>query len=66
MVEGGSKVIQSFLTHSPKLVDNVILTISPQFVGGLKGVSSLLPSPIKLNNLRSQFFGEDLVIQGLV
>jgi len=33
MVEGGQRVISSFLTHEPPIVQSVIITIAPCIVG---------------------------------
>ena len=66
MVEGGAKVITSFLAS--RLVDRLILTIAPLLVGGLNAVHNLaqvtghhLP---RLRNPRHQKLGEDLVLFG--
>ena len=40
MVEGGARVIQAFLSQG--LADQLVLTISPNFVGGYKAVGELL------------------------
>ena len=40
MVEGGARVIQAFLSQG--LADQLILTISPNFVGGYKAVGKLI------------------------
>jgi GTP cyclohydrolase II len=40
MVEGGARVITSFL--SKRLVDQLVLTISPLLIGGLRAVEDLL------------------------
>ncbi len=66
MVEGGAQIIASFLTS--RLVDQVILTIAPLLVGGLRvvdhlGYANLRPLP-RLTNLIYQRLGEDLVLMG--
>ena len=66
MVEGGSRVITSFL--SEQLVDYIILTIAPVLVGGLQAVGDLKRSwrnrcP-RLVNMGHQRLGDDLVIWG--
>ena len=66
MVEGGAQIITSFLAS--RLVDQVILTIAPLLVGGLRvvdnlGYSSLRRFP-RLSNLIYQRLGEDLVLMG--
>lgn len=71
MVEGGANVITHFLTH--RLVDRIIVTIAPVFVGGLHavegqlsngkaGTSSLLPRLVEWESVR---MGEDLVLWGI-
>ena len=63
MVEGGAQIITSFLAS--RLVDQVILTIAPLLVGGLRVVDSLRRGPFpRLGNLTYQRLGEDLVLMG--
>ncbi len=67
MVEGGARVISNFL--SQQLVDRVVLTIAPMFVGGLNaldGQKRPFPSPHlpRLNNLRYQRLGDDMIVYG--
>ncbi len=66
MVEGGAGIITSFL--KARLVDRVVLTIAPLFVGGVKAVGGLLPQdeePFpRLHNVRYQSYGEDMVVSG--
>ena len=66
MVEGGARVITSFLSR--RLVDRVVLTIAPLFVGGLNAVESLMrlndfgfPA---LRDVRSRMVGPDFVVVG--
>jgi riboflavin-specific deaminase-like protein len=66
MVEGGASVISAFL--KARLVDALVLTISPQFVGGYKAVNDLgkasrcaLP---KLKPFFSERLGDDLIVWG--
>lgn len=61
MVEGGAQIIGAFLTA--RLVDKVVVTISPQFVGGLKPIPSLL-GKMQLKNVEIAQFDEDVVIRG--
>lgn len=69
MVEGGASVITSFLAQN--LVDWVVLTEAPVFLGGLHAVeqpswqsddSSLRPPRLQI--VESEQMGEDLVILG--
>lgn len=67
MVEGGARVITSFL--SAGLVDSLVITIAPIFVGGLHAVehlavngnSQLYPRP---ENLEVKQLGKDLILWG--
>ena len=67
MVEGGARVITSFL--SAGLVDSFVLTIAPLFLGGLHAVehlavngrSQLYPRARELN---ARTLGEDLIVWG--
>jgi GTP cyclohydrolase II len=66
MVEGGAQIITSFL--GSRLVDQVVLTIAPLLVGGLRVVGNLGHSSLRrfprLRNLSYQQLGEDLVLRG--
>ena len=66
MVEGGAQTITSFLAS--RLVDQVVLTIAPLLVGGLRvvnhfGRSSRQRFP-RLKHLSYQQLGDDLVLRG--
>lgn len=66
MVEGGAQIITSFLAS--RLVDQVVLTIAPLLVGGLRvvnhmGRSSRQRFP-RLTHLSYQQMGDDLVLRG--
>lgn len=61
MVEGGARVITSFLAE--RLVDGLVLTIAPVFVGGLHAVGRLAHMP-RLRNMRHQQLGDDLIVWG--
>jgi GTP cyclohydrolase II len=63
MVEGGARVIASFLHQ--RLANQVLVTIAPCFVGGL----SALETPImgefpRLAGMQAQMLGEDLIVWG--
>jgi len=66
MVEGGAQIINSFL--SSRLVDQVVLTVAPLLVGGLRVVDHLeLGSRrrfLRLKNLSYEQLGDDLVLRG--
>lgn len=67
MVEGGASVITSFL--KAQLVDQLVLTIAPMMLGGLKAVGRLaqngtaVPFP-HLHAPRYEKMGDDLVLLG--
>ncbi len=61
MVEGGARVITSFLKEN--LVDQLVLTLAPMLVGGLRAPEE----PIDLPRLRAfeyQACGKDLIVWG--
>jgi GTP cyclohydrolase II len=66
MVEGGAQIITSFLAS--RLVDQVVLTIAPLLVGGLRVVDRPGYAPgrrlPRLKNLTYQQLGDDLVLRG--
>jgi len=63
LVEGGARILTSFLES--KLVDYLVVTISPRFVGGLRPLDSgELASFPSLVSWRSERVGEDLVMAG--
>jgi GTP cyclohydrolase II len=66
MVEGGARVITSLLRE--RMVDHLVLTVAPRFVGGFRGVHQLGQAGSacrpRLHNLRHQRLGEDLIFWG--
>jgi GTP cyclohydrolase II len=66
MVEGGAQVITSFI--SSQLVDQVIVTVAPVLVGGLRVLDSSLHLPLgnfpRLTQVSFHQVGEDLVLWG--
>lgn len=66
MVEGGATVIAAFLQQG--LVDRVVLTIAPVFVGGLKALENPVGTPpnelLQLKNANIEAVGNDFVIFG--
>jgi 3,4-dihydroxy 2-butanone 4-phosphate synthase/GTP cyclohydrolase II len=66
MVEGGARVITSFLRA--RLVDQLIITIAPVLVGGLHGVIDLLAPDARafprLRQVAWQPLGRDWVVSG--
>jgi GTP cyclohydrolase II len=67
MVEGGARVITSFLRA--RLVDRLIITIAPMLVGGLHGVIDLLAEDERalprLKHATSRKLGNDWVVSGI-
>jgi riboflavin-specific deaminase-like protein len=66
MVEGGAGILSSFL--AARLADQVVITISPRFVGGLAAVPPSdgprrRPMP-RLRNVRYQSLAGDLIVWG--
>jgi len=69
MIEGGSKILSSFLHAPPKangdpLVDSVVITVGPLFIGEGIGVfpaehADNLPV---LNTVRTEALGKDAVM----
>ncbi len=76
MVEGGARVITSFLDAG--LVDYTVLTIAPLFLGGLPAVEAHTGnilhgagekrplSPVRLREVGSERLGDDLIVWGEV
>lgn len=63
LVEGGARILTSFLES--KLVDYLVVTISPRFVGGVRPLDAReLSSFPSLVSWRSERVGEDLVVAG--
>ena len=71
MVEGGARVISSFLAGG--LVDQVVLTIAPVFLGGLRAVEGNVAEirrggahghSLRLWEVGSTQAGDDLIIWG--
>ena len=69
LVEGGAKVITSFLSH--KLADRVVVAIAPKILGkGIDAVGELnitqLSQALKLNFQKTSRAGDDVVIEAKV
>jgi riboflavin biosynthesis pyrimidine reductase len=66
MIEGGAKIITSVLAD--ELADQLVLTISPQFLGGVRSVEPLCgrgrSDRPELANVFCEAIGTDLVVQG--
>jgi GTP cyclohydrolase II len=60
MVEGGAEIITSFLSQN--LASRVALTIAPRFLGGLNALC--LPCDARLQNIRYQVLGDDVIVEG--
>jgi len=65
MVEGGAQVITAFL--NAQLVDRVVLTIAPTFIGGYHAVGAMSGNgrlhPYLINTHTTQM-GDDLIVFG--
>lgn len=65
MVEGGARVITSFLTE--QLVDQVVITVAPMLLGGLQAISDAPLHRIALPKLEAvshQVVGRDVMMTG--
>jgi len=66
MVEGGARVITSFL--QAQLVDRIVVTIAPMLVGGVRSVTELVSNAVtrlpRLRNATMQSLGCDWVVSG--
>jgi 3,4-dihydroxy 2-butanone 4-phosphate synthase/GTP cyclohydrolase II len=66
MVEGGARIITSFL--SERLADQMVVTVAPVFLGGLRTPAGTAPfNPHRLPRLTNTFFekvGDDIVLRG--
>lgn len=63
LVEGGGRIITSFL--QARLADFVVVTVSPQFIGGFSALSPhALTSFPRLLSWQSEKLGDDLVVAG--
>jgi 3,4-dihydroxy 2-butanone 4-phosphate synthase/GTP cyclohydrolase II len=66
MVEGGAGILSSFLNE--RLADQVVVTVSPRFVGGVPAVAAFgsgraRPMP-RIRNVRYQPLAGDLIVWG--
>jgi 3,4-dihydroxy 2-butanone 4-phosphate synthase/GTP cyclohydrolase II len=66
MVEGGSRIITSFLRR--RLADFIVVTLAPMLVGGMHAVSDLGESDpehfLHIRNPRHTMLGDDLILWG--
>ena len=65
MVEGGARVITSFLTE--KVVDQVVITVAPMLLGGLQAIADAPAHRIALPKLEAvshQVVGRDVMMTG--
>ncbi len=65
MIEGGAGIITSVLRD--RLADQLVLTISPVLLGGVRAVGSLGAATDRrprLENIHREFVDEDLLVQG--
>lgn len=68
MVEGGSKIIGTFLKHH--LVNYCVITITPKIIGGLKAIDDLCRSgeqaPLSITDCQYHILGSDIIAFGPV
>lgn len=66
MVEGGARIITSFLLE--RLADYIVLTLAPVLVGGLRAVSDIgspdAESCLRIQESGHQWLGKDLILWG--
>ncbi|ETW00050.1 hypothetical protein, variant [Aphanomyces invadans] len=67
MVEGGASILTSCLAAQAtncRVLSHGIVTIAPIFIGGLHGVTTLLPAYPRLHPVQMAPFGNDIVMFG--
>lgn len=62
MVEGGRAVLTSFLRQ--RIANKVIVTIAPEFVGGVAALDAPLKEGTHLDHIQYHPMGDDLVVEG--
>jgi len=62
MVEGGRSVLTSFVRQ--RFGDKVVITISPEFVGGIRSLEPTLEAGPTLVNRTYHTVGDDIVVEG--
>ena len=62
-VEGGMSVVDAFL-RQPDLIDQVVVTVAPFFVGGRRPPSGPLRAPLRLSHVETLCLGDDVVVSG--
>lgn len=62
MVEGGAKVITSFL--AAHLADRLIITIAPRLLGGVRAIGA--PMDIALQNVHYRILGQDMIVEAAI
>jgi GTP cyclohydrolase II len=65
MVEGGSRIIQSFLNQ--RLVDQLVVTVSPRLIGGMRVLNEIAEESAsfpRLSQVHYQRLGDDVVLWG--
>ncbi|CAK4070241.1 unnamed protein product [Aphanomyces euteiches] len=68
MVEGGASILAGCLTthaSTGNLLDHAIVTIAPVFIGGFKGVGTLLPAFPRVERLQACPLENDMVLFGV-
>jgi len=62
-VEGGVSVVDAFLRR-PDLIDQMVVTVAPLFVGGRRPPSGPLQAPLRLSHVETLCLGDDVVVSG--
>ena len=62
-VEGGVSVVDAFLRR-PDLIDHVVVTVAPLFVGGRRPPSGPLRAPLRLSHVETLCLADDVVVSG--
>jgi GTP cyclohydrolase II len=62
MVEGGAAIITSFLAG--RLADQLVLTIAPRLIGGLRAVDQLMVNGLDLHDTLYWQAGADMIVWG--
>ena len=62
-VEGGVSVVDAFLRR-PDLIDHLVVTVAPLFLGGRRPPSGPLQAPLRLSHVETLCLGDDVVVSG--
>jgi riboflavin biosynthesis pyrimidine reductase len=67
LVEGGSRIITSFLKE--RLADKILIVVAPKFIGtGIEALGDLgiryLKQAVRISRMKTKRFGGDILIEG--